>query len=81
MREGVFEAIKAVCEATGEESVNAIGYCVGGTLLAIALAAMAASSDKRIRSVTFSRPRSISNTRAISRCSPTRSRSRKSSAR
>jgi polyhydroxyalkanoate synthase len=53
MREGVFEAIKAVCEATGEESVNAIGYCVGGTLLAIALAAMAASSDKRIRSVTF----------------------------
>src|SRR4030088_3047962 len=53
MREGVFEAIKAVCEATGEESVNAIGYCVGGTLLAIALAAMAASGDKRIRSVTF----------------------------
>jgi len=42
-----------VCEATGEESVNAIGYCVGGTLLAVALAAMAASGDKRIRSATF----------------------------
>jgi polyhydroxyalkanoate synthase len=53
MREGVFAAVNAVCEATGEESINAIGYCVGGTLLAAALAAMAASGDKRIRSATF----------------------------
>ena len=53
MREGVFAAVNAVCEATDEESINALGYCVGGTMLAVALAAMAASGDKRIRSATF----------------------------
>jgi polyhydroxyalkanoate synthase subunit PhaC len=53
MREGVFEALNAVGEATREERVNAIGYCVGGTMLAVALAAMAASGDKRIKSATF----------------------------
>jgi polyhydroxyalkanoate synthase len=53
MREGVFEALNAVGEATQEERVNAIGYCVGGTMLAVALAAMAASGDKRIKSATF----------------------------
>jgi polyhydroxyalkanoate synthase len=53
MREGVFEALNAVCDATGEENANAIGYCVGGTMLAVSLATMAACGDKRIRSATF----------------------------
>jgi polyhydroxyalkanoate synthase len=35
MREGVFAAVDAVCDATDEESINAIGYCVGGTVLAV----------------------------------------------
>jgi polyhydroxyalkanoate synthase subunit PhaC len=53
MREGVFAALEAIEQATGESDVSAIGYCVGGTLLAVALAYMAALGDKRISSATF----------------------------
>jgi polyhydroxyalkanoate synthase subunit PhaC len=53
MRDGVFAALDAIEQATGERDVAAIGYCVGGTLLAIALAYMAAVGDKRISSATF----------------------------
>ena len=53
MREGIFAALDGVKAATGEESVNAIGYCVGGTLLSTALAYMAKTGDKRIESATF----------------------------
>jgi polyhydroxyalkanoate synthase len=53
MHEGVFAALDAVKAATGEERVTTIGYCVGGTLLAVALAYMAAKGDKRIESATF----------------------------
>jgi polyhydroxyalkanoate synthase subunit PhaC len=53
MREGIFEALDAIKQATGQEKVTAIGYCVGGTLLAVALAYMAAKGDKRIESATF----------------------------
>ncbi len=53
MREGVFEAADAVLRITGQPQTNAVGYCVGGTLLASALAYMAATGDTRIRSATF----------------------------
>jgi polyhydroxyalkanoate synthase len=53
MREGVFAALDAIEQATGERSVTSIGYCVGGTLLAVALAHMAATGDERIESATF----------------------------
>lgn len=53
MREGIFEALEAVEKATGEKAVNAIGYCVGGTLLSATLAYMAANGDTRIKSATF----------------------------
>jgi polyhydroxyalkanoate synthase len=53
MREGVFAALDAVEEATGEHKVTTIGYCVGGTLLAVALAYMAATGDDRVESATF----------------------------
>jgi len=53
MREGVFAALDGVEAATGERDVAAIGYCVGGTLLAIALAFMAEIGDRRISSATF----------------------------
>ena len=71
MREGVFAALDAIEQATGEREVAAIGYCVGGTLLAVTLAYMAAIGDKRIASATFFATRSISPTPAISRCSST----------
>jgi len=53
MRHGVLAAIDAVGEATGEREINALGYCIGGTLLAATLAYMAAGQDDRVRSATF----------------------------
>ncbi|HEY1453377.1 MAG TPA: class I poly(R)-hydroxyalkanoic acid synthase [Roseiarcus sp.] len=53
MREGILTALDCIDEATGEREVTAIGYCVGGTLLAATLAYMAAVGDKRITSATF----------------------------
>ena len=53
MREGILTALDCVEQATGEREVTAIGYCVGGTLLAATLAYMAAVGDDRIKSATF----------------------------
>jgi polyhydroxyalkanoate synthase subunit PhaC len=53
VRQGSFAALDAIKEATGENKVHSIGYCVGGTLLAVTLAAMAARHDKRIASATL----------------------------
>lgn len=53
MREGPYAALAAIEKATGEKAVNAIGYCLGGTLLAATLAHMAAKRDTRIKSATF----------------------------
>jgi polyhydroxyalkanoate synthase subunit PhaC len=53
MQEGVFAALDAIRDATGETEVNAIGYCLGGTLLAATLAWMADRGDTRIKSATF----------------------------
>ncbi len=53
MTEGYLAALDAIEQATGEREVNAIGYCLGGTLLASTLAWMAAKGDDRIKSATF----------------------------
>ena len=53
MREGPLAALDVIEQATDETKVHAIGYCVGGTLLAATLAAMAADRDQRIISATF----------------------------
>ena len=53
IREGLQYGLDIVEKTTGEREVNAIGYCVGGTLLAAALALLAQEGDDRIRSVTF----------------------------
>ncbi|MCX7304765.1 MAG: class I poly(R)-hydroxyalkanoic acid synthase [Hyphomicrobiales bacterium] len=53
IREGLQYALDTIEKTTGEREVNAAGYCVGGTLLAAALALMAQEGDDRIRSVTF----------------------------
>jgi polyhydroxyalkanoate synthase subunit PhaC len=52
-REGILAALDAIKRATGEDEVNAIGYCVGGTLLSAMVAAMAAWGDDRIQSATL----------------------------
>ncbi len=53
MREGIFDALDAIEAAIGMRDVSAIGYCVGGTLLAVTLAYMAAVNDQRLSSATF----------------------------
>lgn len=53
MFEGIFAALEQMQKLTGEKEFNAIGYCLGGTLLATALSYMAAKKDKRIKSATF----------------------------
>ncbi|MGY5777084.1 PHA/PHB synthase family protein [Rhizobium sp. LEGMi135b] len=52
-REGIDFALDTIEKATGEQEVNAVGYCVGGTLLAATLALHAKEKNKRIRTVTF----------------------------
>ena len=53
MLEGLLSAVDAVEAATGVSEINAIGYCIGGTLLASTLAYMAEKGDDRIKSATF----------------------------
>ncbi len=53
MAEGVLAAVSAVLEQTGAAQVNAVGYCIAGTLLSCTLASMAAKGDDRIGSATF----------------------------
>ncbi|HEY6024572.1 MAG TPA: class I poly(R)-hydroxyalkanoic acid synthase [Pseudolabrys sp.] len=53
MRGGVITALDTVEAVTGEKQVNAIGYCVGGTLLSITLAYLAAKRENRVKSATL----------------------------
>jgi polyhydroxyalkanoate synthase len=53
MQEGVFDGVAAALDAAGAERLNAVGYCIGGTLLAACLAYMAAKGDDRMASATF----------------------------
>ena len=53
MRQGPLAALDAIETATGERKVHAIGYCVGGTLLSITLAYLAAKGQDRVASATL----------------------------
>ena len=50
---GFLEAIATAKAITGEEAVNAVGYCIAGTTLALALALMERRGDRSVRSATF----------------------------
>ncbi len=53
VEDGVIEAISVVQQVTGAEQVNALGFCVGGTLLSNALAVLAARGREPVASATF----------------------------
>lgn len=53
MQQGPLDAIAAIEKATGEKEVNAIGYCLGGTLLAATLAYLKKKNQEPIKAATF----------------------------
>ena len=53
MFQGPLAAMDAIAKATGEKELTAIGYCLGGTLLASTLSWMKEKGDDRIKAATF----------------------------
>jgi polyhydroxyalkanoate synthase len=51
--EGVLTAVRVASEITGQPQINALGFCVGGTLLASALAVARARGDNPVASLTL----------------------------
>jgi len=53
LKNGVQAAIGAALKQTGAKQVNAVGYCIAGTLLSCALAYFAAKGEQPVGSATF----------------------------
>jgi len=49
----IIKAISVTQEVTGAKTINALGFCVGGTMLGTALAVLAARGEKPVGSATF----------------------------
>jgi polyhydroxyalkanoate synthase subunit PhaC len=50
---GVLAALDAVNKVVPKRKVHGVGYCIGGTLLAIAAAAMAQQEDERLATISM----------------------------
>jgi polyhydroxyalkanoate synthase len=50
---GIGAAVDAVSSIVPDRKIHAVGYCIGGTLLAIEAATMARDGDQRLASATF----------------------------
>lgn len=53
IQEGVLTPVEVVKQICGREQINALGFCVGGTLLATALAVLAARGEHPVASLTL----------------------------
>jgi polyhydroxyalkanoate synthase len=53
VEKGVLEALQVARSVSGAEKINALGFCVGGTLLGAALAVAAARGENAVQSATF----------------------------
>jgi polyhydroxyalkanoate synthase len=53
LEHGVMKALSVAREISGSKQVNALGFCVGGTLLGSALAVMRARGDESVASLTL----------------------------
>ena len=53
IEKAAIKAINVVQEITGAKTINALGFCVGGTILTNALAVLAARGEKPVQSATL----------------------------
>jgi polyhydroxyalkanoate synthase len=53
LKKGFVSALDTVCAIVPKRKVHAVGYCIGGTLLAIGAAALARDKDERLASITM----------------------------
>jgi polyhydroxyalkanoate synthase len=53
LEQGLLAALEVVTEITGSPKVHPVGYCIGGTLLAMALSYLAATRDASVDAATF----------------------------
>ena len=53
LEQGVMKALEAAKSIAGSKRCNALGFCVGGTMLTCALAVLAARGDKSVTSLTL----------------------------
>lgn len=53
IRDGYLRAMAEVRRITGEKQINAVGYCIGGTTLGLALAHLHNAGDETVKAATF----------------------------
>jgi polyhydroxyalkanoate synthase len=53
VEDGYFAALREVKAICGSDTVNAVGYCIAGTTLSLALALMEKRGDRSVSSATF----------------------------
>jgi polyhydroxyalkanoate synthase len=53
IEQAVIKAIDVTQDITGAETINALGFCVGGTMLGTALAVLAARGEEPVHCATF----------------------------